>query len=173
MAAEKTQKISELLHPIIKLLLGIVALIFIKILMVIAIPSFDEGAPNILTHIGIAGNLIINTLILLLLINFGREGKKVLNKITEKTYFGDIFFLTIILITVGLAHWVYKSLAFLLFERYLYFYSLVFLVVAVAFLIILSLKIYKNMNNITGLLLEKIKQIPDIVRKMEKDGEIT
>ncbi len=166
---EKSYNFSEMLRPLIKLVVGIIALIFIKILMAIAIPSFDEGAPGVLAYIGTVGNLAVNTLILLLLLNFGREGKNILNKVTEEKYFGDIILFTMAIIATGLAHWVYKDVFSLLLGKNLYIYSLIFLAVAATLIIIFGVRIYKNLDKISGFLLEKIKSIPDIIRKIERE----
>lgn len=49
--SEKIHRIPEMLRPLIKLTVGIIALIFIKILMAITLPTFDEGAPIGFTRI--------------------------------------------------------------------------------------------------------------------------
>lgn len=165
---EKTYKVSELLHPIVKLVIGIIALIFIKILAAIATPSFDESAPVILRHLNTAINLSINTLILLILLNFSREGRDVMSKVSEDKFFGDIVFYTVTIIAIGFAHWVYMPLFSILLQRYIYIYSLIFLVISVAMIIMLGIKVYKNWDKTTGLLIEKIKNIPDIIRRLEK-----
>jgi len=170
---ERSYNLSEILRPLIKLIVGIISLIFIKVLIAIGFPSFDEQAPRILTFIGMLGGLIVNTLILLLLLNFGREGRSVVNKLSEERFWGDVVFFTLAVITVGLAHWVYKDLFSMILGRYLYIYSLLFLVGAVILIVMLGIRIFKNLDRITGLTLEKIKGIPDLIRKIEgKDKKI-
>jgi len=165
---ERSYSFLEILRPLINLIIGIIFLVFIKVLMAIAIPSFEENALWIFTYIETILKLVVNTLFLLLLLNFGREGKKAIQKITKEEFFGDIFLFTIAIITSGLAHWVYKPVFSLILGRHLYIYSIAFFVMAGVLIVMLGVRMYKNLDKTTGILLEKIKGIPDLIRKIEK-----
>lgn len=165
---ETAKKISDIFQPAIKLVVGIATLLFIKILITVAIPDFEEGAPLILSYIKPFGNLVVSTMILLLLLNFGKEGRSRLNNFTNEKYWGDILLITIAIITAGLAHFVYKSVLSMLLGKFIYIYSVVFLVVTALLIIMLGLKIYKNLDQISGIVLEKAKGIPDFLKKVEK-----
>lgn len=162
-----SNKILEILSPLIKLTIGIFALFVIKILIAIAFPSFEEGAPNLLSRIESIPALIVNSLILFMLINFGIESKKTLNKITDERYWGDFVLFTTLIIVTAFTHWVFKGVFQELLGRDLYIYSLVFLMIAAVLIAILGFRIYRNLDSMTSLFFEKVKRIPDIIRKIE------
>lgn len=167
---DRSNKLLEILKPLIKLSVGIGALLVIKILIAIAFPSFEEGAPNLLSHVESISALIVNTLILFMLINFGRESRKVLNKITDERCWGDFVLFITLIIAAAIAHWVFKGMFQELLGRDVYIYSLAFLIVVAALIAILGFRIYKNLDMMASLLIEKIKNIPDIIKKIEKQN---
>jgi hypothetical protein len=167
---DRTNKLLEILKPPIKLSVGIGALFVIKVLIAIAFPSFEEGAPNFLSHVKSISALIVNTLILFMLINFGRESRKVLNKIADERCWGDFAFFITLIIVAASAHWVFKGVFQELLGRDFYIYSLVFLIFSAALIVILGVRIYKNLDMMASLLIEKIKNIPDIIKKLENQN---
>lgn len=157
---QQSESFAKFMKPVIKLVIGLVSLLIIRYIVSV-IPMVKDarvsGMP--VTPLQIV-RAVINTVILVVLLNFGRELKRVGRNIFQKfTEVGDVANMVVILITICIAYTVYDELVYrlLLRGRYSWIYPVFFLCIALIPIYLLGSTLYKNIDKFTELLAGKLQ----------------
>jgi len=157
MNSTKSSGFVQVITPIIKLAIGLVALLIIRYIVSV-IPMIKDAE---ITQIPVTSlqiiHAVIDTIILIVLLNFGREFKKgaqlALPNFREA---GVAANLVVILIVICLAYTVYDDIVDA-FTRgnYNWIYPVVLLCIALVPLYLLGVTLYKNIDKFTGRIVGK------------------
>jgi ribosomal protein L40E len=148
-----------LIKPIIRFIIGLVILLIIRA-VVSSLPmikdvTIAEEFP--LTPLQIA-ILVVDTIIIVVLLNFGREmGNSLRFTVKRLPEVGTIVNLVVVLIAVSVAYRAYSSIGFLLPDNIHWIYPVVFIILIVIPLCLLIMAIYRNMGELTNLAVKGIE----------------
>lgn len=143
-----------LLRPVVKLVAGVVGLFFLEYI-ILALPMVKElPSPGLSISIPQIVSAIIATVIIILLVNFGIEISQAC-RIFFPTFQGSgtIVHLAVVLVTILVAYQAYQELAQIFLGKYLWAYSLAFLVLALLPLIYLVYLRYLNLDKLADVTL--------------------
>lgn len=141
-----------LLRPVVKLVAGVVGLLLLEYI-ILALPMVKElPSPGLSISIPQIVSAIIATVIIILLINFGIEISQA-RRIFFSTFrsSGTIVHTAVVLATIPVAYQAYQELAQIFLGKYLWAYSLAFLVLTLLPLIYLVYLCYINLDKLADM----------------------
>ena len=159
MRSTKNNSFIQLITPVIKLAIGLVALLIIRYIVSV-IPMIRDaevrGIPVTPFQIICA---VIDTLILGVLLNFGRELKKGLQlALPNFTEAGAVANLVVILIVICIAYTAFDDIVYALIgSNYSWIYSLILLGLALVPLYLLGVTLYRNIDKFTAQIVGKFR----------------
>ena len=158
MRSTKSSSFVQWVTPVIKLAIGLVALLIIRYIVSV-IPMIKDARISAIpvTPLQIVF-AVIDTIILVFLLNFGREFKKGLQlALPNFTEAGAAANLVVILIVICIAYVAYDGIVDAFISGNSWIYPVIFLCIALVPLYFLGFTLYKNMDKFTGLIVGKFK----------------
>lgn len=155
---KNTSTLPKLIKPIIKFIIGLVVLLIIRA-VVSSLPMIKDAtiARFPLTPLQIAV-VVVDTIIIVILLNFGREiGNSLRFAVEHFPKVGTIANLVVVLVAVSIAYGAYNRIGFLLPRNIHWIYPVIFIVLAVIPLYFLVMTIYRNIDKLTDLTVRRIE----------------
>jgi len=163
MAANKESVVEELTRPIVKLLLALVGLFFIRFI-VVRLPGLGTRVPETPIPFAALAGSIITLIMAAIIINFGREIEPRLQRTVSgpPEIVADLaasvkfiaFLVAVFIVYDGLAP---TLVPFLIPDPGLWVYDVVFLLVALVPTILIAQNLFGNLEEITDILTQQVK----------------
>ena len=162
MQSTRSSHFVQIVTPFVKLAIGLVALLILRyVVSIIPMIKDAEIARLPITPLQILF-AVIDTVILVALLNFGRELKNALQaSLPEYTQVGTVANLVVMLIVICIAYAAYGNIAgAVLSRKYHWLYSLAFLGIALIPLYLLGSTVYRNVDKFTELIVGRLRREP-------------